>query len=288
MAEKIKTRQNKNLKSKFRFVVLNDETFEEKFSLILTRTNVWVFLSVVAFALIFLTTAAIIYTPLKYYIPGFGDYNYRSQILQLHFQTDSLQSAMAGRDAWLQNVIDVANGNVDTTRPAKQSGTVDKADIKLNEVRPEEKELRDEVEEDENFSLTAGRGNATVDEIKSMHLIKPVEGYVTDTYNPQKQHFGLDIAAKIDEPVKSVLDGKVIAADYTLESGYVISVQHANNLVSQYKHNSRLLKKIGAVVKGGEVVAVVGNTGETSSGPHLHFELWHEGKSLNPADYIVF
>ncbi len=288
MVEKIKTRQSKNLKSKFRFVVLNDETFEEKFSLILTRTNVWVFLSVVVFALMFLTTAAIIYTPLKYYIPGFGDYNYRSQILQLRFQTDSIENAMAGREAWLQNVIDVANGKIDTTRPAKQSGTIDKNALNLNEVKPEEKELRNEVEEDENFSLTTKRNNAAVDEIKSMHLIKPVEGYVTEAYNPQKQHFGLDIAAKTDEPVKSVLDGKVIAADYTLESGYVISVQHANNLVSQYKHNSRLLKKAGTVVKAGEVIAVVGSTGETSSGPHLHFELWHEGKSLNPEDYVVF
>lgn len=288
MAEKIKTRQNKNLKSKFRFVVLNDETFEEKFSLILTRTNVWVFLSVIAFTLVFLTTAAIIYTPLKYYIPGFGDYNYRSQILQLRFKTDSLEQTLAGREAWLQNVIDVANGSVDTSRPAKQSGTIDKSDIKLSEVKPEEQELRDEVEEDENFSLTANSNNAAVDEIKSMHMIKPVEGYVTDAYNPQKQHFGLDIAAKKDEPIKTVLDGKVIAADYTLESGYIISLQHANNLVSQYKHNSRLLKQIGAVVKAGEVIAIAGSTGETSTGPHLHFELWHEGKSLNPADYIVF
>lgn len=288
MAEKIKTRQNKNLKSKFRFVVLNDETFEEKFSLILTRTNVWVFLSVIAFALIFLTTAAIIYTPLKYYIPGFGDYNYRSQILQLHFKTDSLQQTLEGRQAWLQNVIDVANGTIDSTRPEKQAAITDKSNIKLNEVRPEEQQLREEVEEDENFSLTANRNSEAVDEIKSMHLIKPVEGYITDAYNPQKQHFGLDIAAKADEPVKAVLDGKIIAADYTLESGYVIAVQHSNNLVSQYKHNSRLLKQTGALVKAGEVIAVVGSTGELSTGPHLHFELWHEGKSLNPGDYVVF
>src|SRR5437868_6549297 len=121
-----------------------------------------------------------------------------------------------------------------------------------------------------------------------MHLMDPVEGYVTEDYDPAKEHFGVDIAAKSDAPVVSVLDGKVISAAYTLETGYVITIQHTNNLVSFYKHNSRVLKKPGEFVKAGDVVAIVGNTGELSTGPHLHFELWHEGKSLNPKDYIAF
>ena len=116
----------------------------------------------------------------------------------------------------------------------------------------------------------------------------PVECYVTDEYDKQKEHYGIDIAAKQDAPVKAVLDGKVISATYTLETGYVIEVQHANNLVSMYKHNSKLLKKPGNLVKAGDVIAFVGSTGELSTGPHLHFELWHEGRSLNPKDYIVF
>ena len=116
----------------------------------------------------------------------------------------------------------------------------------------------------------------------------PVEGYVTEEYDFSKEHFGIDIAAKEDAPVKAVLDGKVISAVYTLETGYVLAVQHANNLVSFYKHNSRMLRKEGDLVKAGDVIAIVGNTGELSTGPHLHFELWHEGKSLNPKDYIAF
>ncbi|MCX6199123.1 MAG: M23 family metallopeptidase [Bacteroidetes bacterium] len=291
MAEKIKTSQNKNLRNRFRFVVLNDETFEEKFSLSLTRRNVWVFLSVVAFTLIFLTAAAIIYTPLKYFIPGFGDYNYRSQILKLQFKTDSLQEEMKGRQVWLENVMAVAEGNIDSTRPKPEAGgNIDKSKIKLNEINADEEELRKQVEEEDNFSLSmnGNLNNGAVDEVKQMHLMKPIDGYVTDEYNAAKEHYGVDIAAKEDAPVKTVLDGKVISAAYTLETGYVIAVQHPNNLVSFYKHNSRIIKKAGSVVKAGDVIAIVGSTGELSTGPHLHFELWHEGKSLNPKDYIAF
>ena len=293
MAGKLKkTSQNKSLRNKFRFVVLNDETFEEKFSLSLSRTNVWVFLGIITFTLIFLTTAAIVYTPLKYFIPGYGDYNYRSEILQLKFKTDSLQNAMQARAAWLDDVVNVASGNVDSTKAdAKQPGktNIDKSKINLNDIKPADRELRKEVEEADNYSLTYNANNSGImDEIKQMHLMTPVDGYVTDEYDAQKEHFGIDIAAKQDAPVKAVLDGKVISAAYTLETGYVLEIQHKDNLVSIYKHNASLLKRAGNFVRAGEVVAIVGNTGELTSGPHLHFELWYEGKSLNPKDYIVF
>ncbi len=291
MAEKLKTKQNKNLKNKFRFVVLNDATFEEKFSLTLTRTNVWVFLSVVAFTLVFLTAAAIIYTPLKYFIPGFGDYNYRSEILQLKFKTDSLQNALDARAIWLENLVNVANGTIDSTKPAVVKGNVvDKSQIKLNEVKPEDQDLRKEVEDAENYSLSynANQNSGMVDEVKQMHLMDPVDGYVTEEYDVKKEHYGIDIAAKKDAPIKAVLNGKVIDASYTLETGYVMMVQHPNSLISIYKHCSRLFKKPGDAVKAGDVLAIVGSTGELSTGPHLHLELWHNGRSLNPRDYIVF
>lgn len=286
---RIKTTQNKNLKNKFRFVILNDETFEEKFALSLTRRNVWVFIATVSFTLIFITAAAIIYTPLKYFIPGFGDYNYRGQILQLQFKTDSLAETIQAREMWLQNLMDVAAGNIDTTKPAaKQPGEIDKSQIKLTELNDADKELRKEMEEDESFALSSSAGNAMADEVKLMHPIAPVDGYVTDEYNATKEHYGIDIATQQDAPVKAVLNGKVISANYTFETGYVIAVQHNNDLVTFYKHNSKLLKKAGDSVKAGDVIAFAGNSGEHSTGPHLHFELWYQGKSLNPKDYIVF
>lgn len=291
MAETIKAKKNKKLRNRFRFVVLNDETFEEKFALTLTRTNVWVFLSTVAVTLIFLTSAAIIYTPLKYFIPGFGDYNYRSQILQLQFQADSLQTVMEGRQAWIENVMNLAAGNIDSTKPAPTAASnIDKSNIKLTDVSDTDKELRKEVETEESYALknNSSGGGGMVEEVKQMHPLVPVEGYITDEFNAQKEHFGIDIAVKQDAPVKSVLDGKIISATYTVADGYVIAVQHRNNLVSFYKHNAKLLHKLGAVVKAGDVIAFAGNSGETSTGPHLHFELWFEGRGLNPRDYIVF
>lgn len=286
---RIKTTQNKNLKNKFRFVILNDETFEEKFALSLTRRNVWIFIATVSFTLVFITAAAIIYTPLKYFIPGFGDYNYRGQILQLQFKTDSLAETIQAREMWLQNLMDVAAGNIDTTKPAaKQPGEIDKSQIKLTELNDADKELRKEMEEEESFALSSSAGNAMADEVKLMHPIAPVDGYVTDEYNAAKEHYGIDIATQQDAPVKAVLNGKVISANYTFETGYVIAVQHNNDLVTFYKHNSKLLKKAGDTVKAGDVIAFAGNSGEHSTGPHLHFELWYQGKSLNPKDYIVF
>lgn len=291
MAKSFKTNTNKSLKSKFRFVILNDETFEEKFSLILSRTNVWVFASTVAVTLIFFTAAAIIYTPVKYFIPGFGDYRYKSQILRMQAEVDSLQTSMEARAEWLQNITDIASGKLDSTRPVlTKDGSIDKSKIDINKVSELELELRKEVEEEENFSLSAkGKGSEiAIDEVRQMHLLSPVTGYVTDSFSPLKEHFGIDIAAQTDAPVKATLDGKVISTGWTLETGFVIAIQHANNLVSFYKHNGRLLKKTGASVKAGDVIAVVGNTGELSTGPHLHFELWRDGKSLNPQDYILF
>ena len=150
MASKVKTNPNKSLKNRFRFVVLNDETFEEKLSLSLTRSNVWVVIGVTTFTLIFLTAAAIIYTPLKYFIPGFGDYNYRGEILQLKFKTDSLEEQLSARQEWLNNVNGIIKGDVDTSKTKVGSGRkIDKAQIKLNEVTPEDRQLRKEVEDED-------------------------------------------------------------------------------------------------------------------------------------------
>ncbi|MBS1614259.1 MAG: M23 family metallopeptidase, partial [Bacteroidetes bacterium] len=156
------------------------------------------------------------------------------------------------------------------------------------ELNDADKELRKEMEEEESFALSSSAGNAMADEVKLMHPIAPVDGYVTDEYNAAKEHYGIDIATQQDAPVKAVLNGKVISANYTFETGYVIAVQHSNDLVTFYKHNSKLLKKAGDTLKAGDVIAFAGNSGEHSTGPHLHFELWYQGKSLNPKDYIVF
>jgi murein DD-endopeptidase MepM/ murein hydrolase activator NlpD len=287
---KFKATQNKNLKNKYRFVVLNDETFEEKFSLVLTGTNAWVFLSTVVVALILITASAIIYTPLKYFIPGFGDYNYKSKIVALEFQADSIQRALYERSIWLSNYSDVLQGKIDTTVTKPAAGKINKDSLKITGMSEDMMDLRKEVEEEDNFSLSYKFDEKAqqINELKQMHFIAPVQGYITDDFNPQKEHFGIDIVTTKDAPVKSVLDGKVISTEWTLETGYVIAVQHSNNLVSFYKHNSKLLKKTGNFVSAGDVIAITGNSGELTTGPHLHFELWRDGNGVDPKQFITF
>ena len=292
MADKIKTRRDQTLKNKYRFVVLNDETFEEKFSLTLTRMNVWVFLSTVAVVLIMFTASAIIYTPLKYFIPGFGDYNYRSQIVSLTFRTDSLENALETRALWLDNINKVVNGQTDPPgqkpKPTAAGNKPDTAHI--SQPSDEEKQLRKDVEEEENYALTykMDKKDGAKVQLNEFHFFPPVGGYVTDEFDPHKDHYGIDIAATLDAPVKATLDGTVVSAGWSYENGYVIAVQHKDNLVTLYKHNAKIFKNVGNFVKAGDVIATVGNTGELSNGPHLHFEIWHNGVSLNPRDYIIF
>jgi murein DD-endopeptidase MepM/ murein hydrolase activator NlpD len=293
MSERIKTRRDSSLKNKFRFVVLNDETFEEKFSLTLTRMNVWIFTSTIAVVLIMLTASAIIYTPLKYFIPGFGDYNYRSQIVALTFRTDSLENALEQRALWLDDISNVVNGKIDTSKKAAGAtattgGRPDTAHI--SQPSEEEKQLRKDVDEEESYALSykMDKNDGVKAQLNEFHFFPPVGGYITDEYDPQKEHFGIDIAAPTDAPVKATLDGTVVSAGWNAETGYVIAIQHKDNIISIYKHNAKIFKNVGNFVKAGDVIATVGNTGELSTGPHLHFEIWHNGVSLNPKEYVIF
>lgn len=293
MAKKIKTSQNESLKSKFRFVVLNDATFEEKFSMILSRRNVWVFISAMVFILVILTASAIVYTPLKYFIPGFGDYNYRSQIMALKIDTDSLERTLAARNLKTEVMLKILNDSVmtdpsDYTLNDTQKKT--SGQIELPPVSDAEKELRSEINDLESFAINYGK-RGKVDAaalLNEYHFMQPTSGVVTDEYNINTGHYGIDIAAKSDEPVQATLDGTVISTGFEVETGYSITIQHKDNLVTLYKHNAKLFKSVGNLVKAGDIIAAVGSTGSTSTGPHLHFEIWHLGKPLNPKDFIVF
>jgi len=289
---KQRTTRNTNLRSKFRFVVLNDETFEEKFALVLTRLNVWLFLSTVGVVMVALTASAIIYTPLKYFIPGFGDYNYRSQILNLEFQADSLEKAMASREVWLENVNNVISGksdSIETPTPELPKDYDPDLKNKLGDVSDAEKNLRKEMEEKESFSLSydASTINQDLEELKQLHFISPANGVLKDAYSPEKEQYGITLLCPKDEPVKAVYDGTIIGSGYSIESGYYITVQHANDLISIYKHCGQLLKKPGNAVKAGEAIAIVNNAGSGDKGPIVGLELWRSGRPVNPTLLMV-
>ncbi len=283
------------LRSKFRLVILNDDTLEEKFSFRLSELNIYIFLSTIFVVLVFLIVSLIVFTPLKEYIPGYGDTSMRRNMFVLAESTDSIEQIVRKREAYLNNIKSILQGEIDTTIAATEGGEtaagivdVGQKDIDLEEISEKELALRQEVEQEGNYDLFGGIEEESFFSGKmNMYFFAPIKGYVSDGFDAEKEHFGVDIVAPENEPVKSIADGMVILSSWTMETGHVIGVQHANDLVSFYKHNSVLLKKVGNFVKAGDVIAVIGNSGEESTGPHLHLELWHNQTPVNPLDYII-
>jgi len=279
----------RSLRSKFRLVVLNDQTLEEKFSLRLTPMNILVSGGISALLLITLTLYLIAFTPLREYIPGYTDVNIRRNLVQIARKADSLDYQLNANDVYLSRLVNVLNGNEDTASLVRQERDPLRYDTIRALVRSEEDSLlRLEMEAVDRYQLTETFDKPFSTGVGSTAFFTPLKGTVTTKFNALQKHYGIDIVSGPNEVIKSALDGTVILSSFTSETGYVIGVQHANNTFTFYKHNSALLKRSGDHVKAGDVLAIIGNTGEYSSGPHLHFELWYNGSPVNPLDYISF
>lgn len=283
----------KRLKNKYKLVILNDDTFEEKASFTLSRMNVFALGSAMLIIFIALVMALIIFTPLKEYIPGYADVAMRREMTRLVLKADSLEELQEARERYMQNIRNVLTGRGLQSINDQKGGKPKLIDtISLNKRRPDEDALlRKMIESEGKYELAENESPHSVQNKKSISgysFFTPIKGVVTEKFNPSIGHYAIDIASKQNESIKVVLDGTVIFAAFTSETGYVIGVQHSNNILSFYKHCSSLLKKVGNFVRAGEVIAVVGNTGELSSGPHLHFELWYNGNPVNPKTYIKF
>lgn len=274
------------LKYKYKLSVINETSYEEVLNFRLSQLHVLMALSVLAVILVTLTILLIAFTDLREFIPGYPDGNMRQSIVENAIRVDSLENEVLKRDRFMNALQLVLNGG-DTTQFDRMKNDSLKAsyDTVQFQLSQQESEFRAEIEEKERFNLGFGIKEQNKD---YYHFFPPVEGVVTQSFNEKDRHYGTDIVAKANAKVATVLDGVVVFTDWTVKTGYVIQVQHANDLLSVYKHNSTLLKKQGDYVRAGEVIAVVGNTGEESSGPHLHFELWRAGNPLNPEDFIKF
>lgn len=276
------------LRNKYRLVILNDDSFAEKFSLRLSPLGLIILLGTVTIVMTTLVISLVAFTPLREYIPGYGDVDDRKELLQLSYKTDSLENILSSRDWYINNLLNVFSGKAEgkPAKPAKDS-TGKYADI---DIKPSEQDLklRTDIETNQLESTSNKVSANKVNALSNFFFFTPIKGIITTSYNLKEEHFGVDIVSKENELIKVTLDGTVIFAGYTSEDGYVIQVQHANNLTSVYKHCSNITKKVGDYVKVGEPIAVVGNTGESSKGPHLHFELWYNGFAINPQDYVVF
>lgn len=274
------------LRNKYRLVILNDDTFEEKLSLKLSRLNVFLLLGFSAIFLVGATTLIIAYTPLREYIPGYSSTQLKEKAYELALTTDSLEAQLEMNRIYLVNLRRIVEGKP----PLPLSDTTlgdSTVEVALNsEITKADSAMRKYVEEEERFALPpASYANQR---LSTLSFFKPVEGLLVTRYNPSEGHYGVDLVADAREVIKACQEGVVIFAEWTVETGYVIIVQHRDQFISAYKHNSALLKKQGELVKTGEPIAIIGSTGELSTGPHLHFELWFNGNPVNPQNYLAF
>lgn len=278
----------RNLRNKFRLVVMNDETLEERFAIRLSPMNVIVFFGTIMLALIFITLYLIAFTPLREYIPGYADISMRRNMVMLSLKADSMEKQMHAENLFLNNFKKVMEDSIKPESHAADTSQTSLYDSIRHLQRSEDDSLlRLLVETQDQYVLSANDKSFSTG-IGSYYFFTPVKGTITTPFSTIKKHFGVDIVASPDEVIKCALDGTVVIANWTSETGYIIGVQHSNNLFTLYKHNSALLKSVGDYVKAGEVIAIIGNTGEYTSGPHLHFELWYNSSPVNPVDYMTF
>ncbi len=276
------------LKFKYRLVVLNDDTFEEKLSFKLSRLNVFIVFGLAVIVLISSTTLLIAYTPLREYIPGYSSTKLRKQALELVRKTDSLDVHLVYQKQYLQNIKNIVEGRDTGKLPEPSRNQIEVPKDEALKPGETELELRKKVEEEERFTIEPGNSGNRLGELEGMTFFSPIKGVVSNGFDIRKKHPGIDILAPENTPIKACLEGIVVFAEWTVETGHVMVVQHKGNVISVYKHNSARLKEQGDLVKAGEAIAIIGNSGEYSTGTHLHFELWHLGNAVDPEKFMRF
>ena len=276
----------KKLLHKYRLVILNEDTFEERFAIKLTRLNVFVLTSLSAIFLVFLTALIIAYTPLREYIPGYSSTQLKKKATLLNYKTDSLVQELELNKRYYASIRKVLTGDIasaDFDRDSVIEAAKNDLDILQVPTNKEDSLLRAKVEKEDKYNLF----ESSVDQ-NNFVLFPPVNGSISEGYNIEDRHYAVDVVVATNTPVKATADGTIIFAEWTIDTGYVIIIEHNQELISVYKHNSSLTKTQGDLVKAGEVIAMSGNTGELSTGPHLHFELWSSGYPVNPTNFIDF
>ena len=275
------------LKNKYRLSIYNDQSFEEVWFMRLSRLNVISIVGGTAILLIVIVTVLIAFTPIREFIPGYPDGTTRRFMVQNALKVDSLERELQQWKIYLANLHTILKGENPNNLESVPDTSLRYKEISFTRS-VEDSILRLQIEEEELFNLSLMEVKSENEKLSSLHFFPPVKGMITNSFNIQQNHFGVDIAAPPNEVVVAIADGTVILSSWTLETGYVIQIQHDKNLLSVYKHNSKLLKLAGTKVRTGEAIAIVGNSGELTTGPHLHFELWHNGTPVNPEQYIVF
>jgi len=264
------------LKKNYRLVILDDETLQEVSTYKLSLLNVYLLISSALIVVGLIIILLFVFTPIKTLLPGYGDVEANKEFIELTQKTEELENDILAMTEYLER---------------SKSRLVGASEVNANVAEENTQQSNVPLELDFEPELSTARKPAKVlnkAKLGQYYLLTPIMGQISSQFDPNTKHYGVDILGPKNAAIKAVMDGYVIASDWTLESGNTIAIQHANNIVSFYKHNSSLLKKAGSFVQAGEAIAIIGNSGTLSDGPHLHFELWYNGTPVNPTEFINF
>ncbi|MEQ9423379.1 MAG: M23 family metallopeptidase [Cyclobacteriaceae bacterium] len=277
------------LTTKYLMIIRNEENFAEKTTVTFNYARILT-IALLLFIVFFGLSMLMATTVLKQWLdPRHAQMTMNQEVLKLSLAVDSLVDEVDKKEMFIASFQKIVAGedtvSEDFNERLVSVSNNQQATTDQEELAPVDSMFRREFETSGLDLLSIG---TTDSDLQEVFLFSPIEGIVSDKYNPKGDHFGVDVVAKRNEPVKSVADGTVLMASWTQDAGYVMAILHSNNLISVYKHNSDLLKDVGAFVSAGEVIAIIGNTGELTSGPHLHFELWYNGNAVNPEEFVTF
>ena len=276
----------KSLINDYKIVISSEDTFEEKLSFKANKINAFIIMLVYSIILISFTISIVFFTQLRELVPGYSSSDLLNRAIYLTEKTDSLEQQIALNNKFYQSIEDVLSGKTEDFIPKEilESDT-NYNNFDINTINPniQDSILRSYVDNEDKFNLTK---NELV--IENKMFFTPITGEITQGFNSKDNHYALDISADIGTPVKSILEGKIIFSEWSVDTGYVIIIDHGQDIISVYKHNSKALKKQNDFVQAGEVIAYSGNQGNLSTGPHLHFELWKNGTPINPQPLLNF
>lgn len=267
------------------FIIQNEEDFSEKATYKFTYAKI-AFFSFLILSVVFVISFYLVNTVLaQWFDPRYAEQETRKDLVSMSISLDSLEQELESRDRFIMSIKKVMEGDVTSDEIPETSVPQPLNPGDNEQFSKTDSAFKAEFERGGDFLLT---GNIESDELRQIYLFSPITGYISEPFNAQTKHYGIDIVSKKDEPVKSIADGTVVFASWTQSEGNVIAVQHRENLISIYKHNAALTKEVGDFITAGEIIAIIGNTGELTSGPHLHFELWFNGSAVNPEEFISF
>jgi murein DD-endopeptidase MepM/ murein hydrolase activator NlpD len=276
------------LTTRLLLIIRDEDMFAEKATIRFNYARLLLFLGGVFAGLLFLCFFLVTTLLSRWFDPRVEQLNAAQRLIELEQKVDSLKLQAELKDKYILNIRNILEGKLQVENSQEKQAVNKPSDVDLKRLSPIDSAFRKEFEGADEDKLSIQVDDRASKDIQQLFLFSPTSGVISRRFSVKDLHFGVDIVTQKDEPVKCIADGTVIVSSWTQDAGYVIAVQHKNNIISFYKHNAVLLKKVGETARVGDILAIVGNSGEMTDGPHLHFELWYNGNPINPQDYIGF